>query len=83
LLALASRDLSARHGGKTAELEAAQIWWSVRAGRRQPGLRRGAEPAAWTRLRTETWDPAASMRYDQQLWNELVSLRLPTAPTVP
>jgi DNA replication protein DnaC len=26
-------------------------------------------------MRLDTWDPAAAVRYDQQLWNELVSLR--------
>jgi hypothetical protein len=26
-------------------------------------------------MRVETWDPTAKVRYDQQLWNELVSLR--------
>ncbi len=26
-------------------------------------------------MRLETWDPTAKVRYDQQLWNELVSLR--------
>ena len=26
-------------------------------------------------MRTDTWDPTAAVRYDQQLWNELVSLR--------
>ena len=31
----------------------------------------GLDPA----MRTETWDPTAAIRYDQQLWNELVSLR--------
>ena len=31
----------------------------------------GLEPA----MRTETWDTAAAIRYDQRLWNELVSLR--------
>ena len=37
----------------------------------------GLDPA----MRTETWDPTAAIRYDQQLWNELVSLRSSTAPT--
>src|SRR5258708_25020796 len=31
----------------------------------------GLDPA----MRVETWDPTAKVRYDQQLWNELVSLR--------
>jgi DNA replication protein DnaC len=31
-------------------------------------------------MRTETWDPSAAIRYDQQLWNELVSLRFLDAP---
>ena len=31
-------------------------------------------------MRTETWDPTAAIRYDQQLWNELVSLRFLDAP---
>jgi DNA replication protein DnaC len=31
-------------------------------------------------MRTETWDPTATIRYDQQLWNELVSLRFLDAP---
>jgi hypothetical protein len=31
----------------------------------------GLDPA----MRTETWDPAAAIRYDQRLYNELVSLR--------
>ena len=26
-------------------------------------------------MRLDTWDPSAAVRYDQQLWNELVSLR--------
>ena len=26
-------------------------------------------------MRLDTWDPAAAVRYDQQLWNELASLR--------
>ena len=26
-------------------------------------------------MRIDTWDPTAAVRYDQQLWNELVSLR--------
>ena len=26
-------------------------------------------------MRLDTWDPAAAVRYDQQLWNELTSLR--------
>jgi DNA replication protein DnaC len=30
-------------------------------------------------MRLETWDPTASVRYDQQLWNELVSLRFTEA----
>ena len=37
----------------------------------------GLDPA----MRTETWDPTAAIRYDQRLWNELISLR--TAPTAP
>jgi hypothetical protein len=36
----------------------------------------GLDPA----MRTETWDPTAAIRYDQQLWNELVSLRFLDAP---
>ena len=28
-------------------------------------------------MRTETWDPSAAIRYDQQLWNELVSPAVP------
>ena len=35
----------------------------------------GLDPA----MRLETWDPAASVRYDQQLWNELTSLRFAEA----
>jgi len=31
-------------------------------------------------MRTETWDPAAAIRYDQRLWNELVSLRFLDGP---
>jgi DNA replication protein DnaC len=30
-------------------------------------------------MRLETWDPSAAVRYDQQLWNELVSLRFADA----
>jgi len=30
-------------------------------------------------MRLETWDPTASVRYDQQLWNELASLRFADA----
>ncbi len=30
-------------------------------------------------MRIETWDPTAAVRYDQQLWNELVSLRFAEA----
>ncbi|MGO9218260.1 MAG: ATP-binding protein, partial [Streptosporangiaceae bacterium] len=36
----------------------------------------GLEPS----MRTETWDPSAAIHYDQQLWNELVSLRFLDAP---
>ena len=36
----------------------------------------GLDPA----MRTETWDPTAAIRYDQQLWNELVSLRFLDGP---
>ena len=36
----------------------------------------GVDPA----MRTETWDPTAAIRYDQQLWNELVSLRFLDGP---
>ena len=36
----------------------------------------GLDPA----MRTETWDPSASVRYDQQLWNELISLRFLDGP---
>jgi DNA replication protein DnaC len=35
----------------------------------------GLDPA----MRLETWDPEASVRYDQQLWNELTSLRFADA----
>jgi len=35
----------------------------------------GLDPA----MRLETWDPGAAVRYDQQLWNELVSLRFADA----
>ena len=31
-------------------------------------------------MRLDTWDPAAAVRYDQQLWNELASLRFIDAP---
>jgi len=31
-------------------------------------------------MRTETWDPTAAIRYDQRLWNELVSLRFLDGP---
>ena len=31
-------------------------------------------------MRLDTWDPAAAIRYDQQLWNELVSLRFLDGP---
>jgi DNA replication protein DnaC len=30
-------------------------------------------------MRLDTWDPSAAVRYDQQLWNELVSLRFADA----
>ena len=30
-------------------------------------------------MRIDTWDPSAAVRYDQQLWNELVSLRFAEA----
>jgi DNA replication protein DnaC len=30
-------------------------------------------------MRTDTWDPTAAVRYDQQLWNELVTLRFAEA----
>ena len=36
----------------------------------------GLDPA----MRTETWDPTAAIRYDQQLWNELVCLRFARRP---
>ena len=36
----------------------------------------GVDPA----MRTETWDPAAAIRYDQRLWNELVTLRFLDGP---
>ncbi len=36
----------------------------------------GLDPA----MRTETWDPSAAIRYDQRLWNELVSLRFLDGP---
>ena len=35
----------------------------------------GLDPA----MRLETWDPGAAVRYDQQLWNELTSLRFADA----
>jgi DNA replication protein DnaC len=31
-------------------------------------------------MRLDTWDQTAAVRYDQQLWNELVSLRFPDGP---
>ncbi len=31
-------------------------------------------------MRTETWDPTAAIRYDQRLWNELISLRFLDGP---
>ncbi len=31
-------------------------------------------------MRIDTWDPSAAVRYDQQLWNELVSLRFLDGP---
>jgi hypothetical protein len=36
----------------------------------------GLDPA----MRTETWDPTAGIRYDQRLWNELVTLRFLDGP---
>jgi len=36
----------------------------------------GLDPA----MRLETWDEAAAIRYDRQLWNELTSLRFCDAP---
>ena len=36
----------------------------------------GLDPA----MRLDTWDPTAAVRFDQQLWNELVSLRFLDAP---
>lgn len=36
----------------------------------------GLDPA----MRTETWAPTAAIRYDQRLWNELVSLRFLDGP---
>jgi hypothetical protein len=30
-------------------------------------------------MRLDTWDATAAVRYDQQLWNELVSLRFAEA----
>ena len=36
----------------------------------------GLDPA----MRTETWDPAAAIHYDQRLWNELVTLRFLDGP---
>ncbi len=35
----------------------------------------GLDPA----MRLEAWDPHAAVRYDQQLWNELTSLRFADA----
>lgn len=38
-------------------------------------------PEGWTQAcRLDTWDPAAAIRYDRQLWNELVSLRFLDGP---
>jgi hypothetical protein len=34
-------------------------------------------------MRTDTWDPTAAVRYDQQLWNELVTLRFAEAAPAP
>jgi DNA replication protein DnaC len=31
-------------------------------------------------MRLETWDPSAAVRFDQQLWNELTSLRFLDGP---
>jgi DNA replication protein DnaC len=31
-------------------------------------------------MRLDTWDPSAAVRYDQQLWNELVTLRFLDGP---
>ncbi len=31
-------------------------------------------------MRLDTWDPTATVRYDQQLWNELISLRFLDGP---
>ena len=34
-------------------------------------------------MRLDAWDASAAVRYDQQLWNELVSLRFLDGPTAP
>ena len=31
-------------------------------------------------MRLDTWDPTAAVRYDQRLWNELISLRFLDGP---
>jgi len=30
-------------------------------------------------MRLDSWDPSAAVRYDQQLWNELATLRFADA----
>jgi len=49
--------------------------------RRENGsaARRASAAGLDPQMRTDTWDPTAAVRHDQQLWNELVTLRFAEA----
>jgi DNA replication protein DnaC len=58
-----------------------ELLLSDEVARRENGsaARRARAAGLDPQMRLETWDPAAAVRYDQQLWNELVSLRFAEA----
>lgn len=73
--------LTAARQQKMAHADFLELLLSDEVTRRENGsaARRARAAGLDPAMRLETWDPGAAVRYDQQLWNELTSLRFAEA----
>jgi hypothetical protein len=66
---------------KLAHHDFLELLLSDEVTRRENGsaARRARAAGLDPQMRLDSWDPSAAIRYDQQLWNELASLRFADA----
>jgi DNA replication protein DnaC len=81
LLAVLPERLTLARQQKLPHADFLELLLSDEVTRRENGsaARRARAAGLDPQMRLDTWDPTAAVRYDQQLWNELVSLRFAEA----